>query len=90
MITLAVIWAVLATGVAALIVVRKLAARNEDDYIHVNEAAVTERQTVLAHTLEVIDKWGVTLTVIVIVYGLGLLGLFMYNSWEAGNKLSVQ
>ncbi len=90
MLALSIIWAVLATVVGGLIVARKIAARNEDDIIHVNETNVSAQQTAIAHTLDVIDRWGVTLTVIVVVYGLGILGLFLYNSWVAGQQLDIK
>jgi hypothetical protein len=90
MLALSVVWAVLATAVAVLIIARKIAARNEDDTIHVNSAAVDTRQTTIAHTLDVIDRWGVTLTVIVVVYGLALLGVFLYNSWVQGQQLNIK
>jgi hypothetical protein len=90
MIALSVIWAVLATAVAALIVARKVAARNEDDSLHVNEVRVSVQQTTMAHTLDVIDRWGVTLTVVVVVYGLALLGVFLYNSWVQGQQLNIK
>ncbi len=77
-------------AVAALIVVRKVAARNEDDTVHVNAVQVNAKQTAMAHTLEVIDRWGVTLTVIVVVYGLALLGVFLYNSWVQGQQLNIK
>jgi hypothetical protein len=90
MLAMSVIWAVLATVVGVLIIVRKVAARNEDDIIHVNELNVSARQTAVAHTLDIIDRWGVTLTVIVVVYGLALLGVFLYNSWVQGQQLNIK
>jgi len=90
MIALSIIWAVLATAVGVLIIVRRVAARNEDDTIHVNQVNVSAQQNAIAHTLEVIDRWGVTLTVIVVVYGLALLGVFLYNSWVQGQQLNIK
>jgi hypothetical protein len=90
MLAMSVIWAVLATVVGVLIIVRKVAARNEDDTIHVNEVNVSAQQTAVAHTLDIIDRWGVTLTVIVVVYGLALLGVFLYNSWVQGQQLNIK
>lgn len=90
MLALSVIWAVLATAVGVLIVVRKVASRNEDDILHVNEVNVSAKQNAMAHTLDVIDRWGVTLTVILVVYGLALLGVFLYNSWVQGQQLNIK
>ena len=90
MLAISVIWAVLATAVGVLIIVRKVAARNEDDTLHVNGANVSAQQNAVAHTLDVIDRWGVTLTVVVVVYGLALLGFFLYNSWVQGQQLNIK
>lgn len=90
MLALSVIWAVLATVVGILIIVRRVAARNEDDTVHVNGPNVSAQQNAVAHTLDVIDRWGVTLTVVVVVYGLALLGFFLYNSWVQGQQLNVK
>jgi predicted nicotinamide N-methyase len=90
MLALSVIWAVLATAVAALIVARKVAARNEDDIVHVNAVQTNAKQNAVAHNLDIIDRWGVTLTVIVVVYGLALMSLFLYNSWVQGQQIHIQ
>jgi hypothetical protein len=90
MLALSVVWAVLATAVAVLIIARKVAARDEDDIVHVNAVQANNKQTAIAHTLDVIDRWGVTLTVIVLVYGLALLGVFLYNSWVQGQQLNIK
>ena len=90
MFALTIVWAILATAVVVLAVYRKLASRAEDDVIHVQEAqaAVIGKQDALARTLDVIDRWGKTLTVIVVAYGLVLLGSFLYTSWEQSQHLS--
>jgi hypothetical protein len=76
-------WAVLATAVVVLIVYRRMVAAKEDDYIHVegDPDRVVHEQEVVAHKLDVIDKWGKVLTAIAVVYGLAISGLFMYNEW---------
>jgi len=87
--TLFVIWAVLATIVVGLALTRKFAAREEDDSLHVGQAAVNARQLAVAHTLDVIDKWGKLMTTIVGIYGLGLLAAYVYQSWVASSQLNV-
>jgi hypothetical protein len=84
-----VIWAILATIVAGLALTRKLASRDEDDSLHVGQASVNARQLATAHTLDVIDKWGKLMTIIVGVYGLGLLAAFVYQSWLASSQINV-
>jgi len=92
MFALSILWAILATAVVVLAVYRKLATRSEDDLIHVRDidTAVISKQSTLAKTLDVIDRWGKTLTVIVVAYGLVLLGSFLYTSWEQSQQLSVR
>jgi hypothetical protein len=80
LIPLVVSWAVLATAVLVLAFYRRAIANKEDDYLHVN-TDVAAQQTALAKKLEVIDKWGKILTIIAAVFGVLLIGLFMYDAW---------
>jgi hypothetical protein len=84
----AVLWAVLALTVLALIVIRKRIAAGEDDTLHVmdGDAAMVPRQQEIAHKLEVIDRWGKSLTVVAIVFGLIVGGLWVYQSWVAASN----
>ncbi len=75
-------WAVLATIVLALAIYRYFIARNEDDYIHVDGAHVSNQEA-LAHRLDAIDRWGKLLTIIVAAYAVVIGGLFMYTEWVA-------
>lgn len=79
----AVLWAILALIVLALVVIRKRIAAGEDDTLHVMEgdAALVPRQQRIAHELEVIDRWGKSLTVFAIVFGLVIGGIFVYQGW---------
>ena len=79
LIPLAAVWALLALTVIGLLVWRKGVARNEDDSLHVLDAVSAQRTTQadVAHKLDVIDKWGKILTVIAVVYGLALGGLYV-------------
>jgi len=77
-----ILWAVLAAVVIALIFYRRSVAQAEDDSLHVLEGPkVAEQQVVMAHKLEVIDKWGKVLTVVVVVFGAILGALYLYQSW---------
>ncbi len=85
-------WAVLITMVCALIVlatIRKVIARNEDDMLHVRDAetGVITKQSRLARTLQSIDTWGKALTVGGIVYGLLLLGYYLYMGWQQSQAI---
>lgn len=82
MLPLVVAWAALATVVLALAAYRKMIARKEDDYLHVDSNVAVQQQEAVAKKLEVIDKWGKILTVLAVVFALVLLGIFLYNGWN--------
>jgi hypothetical protein len=77
-----VLWSLVAASVIALIVWRKMIASEEDDSLHVLQGSVAQQVTV-AHKLEVIDKWGKILTVITLVFGLILGGIYIYLNFVA-------
>jgi len=78
----AVFWGVLALVVLFLIFYRRSVSSREDDSIHL-EGGVPTEQVALAHRLEMIDKWGKMLTVVVAVYGLALLAIYLYQQYQA-------
>lgn len=86
-----ILWGVLALAVAILAIYRKTISTKEDDTLHLNpgDAAVTQ-QTALAGQLAVIDRWGKILTVIAIVSGLVLGGLYMYKVWVDQSRIIAQ
>lgn len=90
MLTMFVIWAALATILLGLAITRKIAARNEDDFVHVNDAKIGARQVSLSKTLEGIDKWGKLLTTLVVLYGMGLLAAYLYASWNESQQIILK
>jgi hypothetical protein len=83
------IWTVLALIVLGLAVYRKILANKEDDSMHLADAEIVlvSGQAVLAGKLEVIDKWGKLLTIVVVVYGLILAGLLLYQGWVDASRM---
>jgi hypothetical protein len=81
-----VLWALLALAVIGLIIYRRIVSAGEDDMIHVSDAAgaVASQQVSVSQKLDQIDKWGKALTVVVVVYGVVLAGVYVYQSWVAG------
>ena len=77
------LWAVLAVAVIGLIVYRRFVSASEDDMNHISDASgtVTSQQVTVAQKLDQIDKWGKTLTVITVVYGVVLASVYVYQSW---------
>lgn len=80
-------WSALATVVLVLAIYRRMVARKEDDFLHV-DATVTAQQEAIAKKLEAIDKWGKLLTIIVGIFALILLGMFLYNGWHDSTKIA--
>ncbi len=77
----AIFWGVLAIIVVSLILYRKSVSSHEDDSLHL-EGGAPSQQMALAHRLELIDRWGKTLTVIVAVYGIALAAIYLYQVWN--------
>jgi hypothetical protein len=78
------LWAALGAIVAVLFGWRQTLARREDDSLHVlpQEGSVGP-QVSLAHKLEQIDKWGKLATIAVVVYGLILGALYIYQGFTS-------
>jgi len=82
-------WIPLAVVVLVLAIYRNVMASHEDETIHVLEgdAPAVAAQLKLSHKLEVIERWGKTLTVVVVVYGLVIAGMYLYFIWQQGAQL---
>jgi hypothetical protein len=76
-----VLWGVLAACVLALLVWRKAVGRNEDDTLHVLHGEALPQQAAVAHKLDVIDRWGKTLTIVTVAFGVLIAGVFVYQTW---------
>jgi len=86
----ALVWAVLAIIVIAMAVYRRSLANQEDDTLHIrdDEVQMVAQQGVLAHKLEVIDRWGKILTGVAALAGVVIGGLYVYWSWLELNASS--
>src|SRR5664280_2342291 len=81
-------WIVLVSAVLALIVWRKVVASHEDDNIHVLQpGGILTEQVAVAKKLDVIDKWGKILTVIVVALGLIIGTAWIYQVWVQGAQI---
>lgn len=88
MLGFAVAWGVLALVVIGLAVMRKMVASHEDDTLHLSgdASAVVSEQTAVARKLEMIDKWGKVLTIVLVVSGLVLGGLYAYEIFTSSSS----
>jgi hypothetical protein len=77
----------MAISVAVLAVMRKMAARDENETLHVDDKAFMDKQAAIAGRLDKIDQWGKIATVVTVLFGLGLLSVHLYNIWMAGQTI---
>ena len=84
------IWVALALVVLGLIAYRRVIAAKEDDTLHLgaSSGAVAQQSTV-AEKLDQVDKWGKLLTIIAVVYGLVLVGVYFYQFWVSSSTAGV-
>jgi hypothetical protein len=81
------LWLALGAAVVAMALYRKYVSRNEDDALHLTPGmdVAVQRQAQLAGQLDWIDRWGKTLTVVAVLYGMALAGYWLYQAWlESG------
>jgi len=65
------VWAAMAVCVLALFIYRSTLTRGEDDTLHVEHQTEKDAELqLIARKLAPVDKWGKTLTIIAVVYGL--------------------
>jgi len=87
MISLLVLWSLMAITVLILAIMRRMAAKDESDVIHVDDSAFEAKQAAIASRLEKIDHWGKITTAVAVVFGLVLLGFYLYNVWQQGSTV---
>jgi hypothetical protein len=83
-IPLLVMWVAFAVAVLILALYRRSVAQYEDDTLHVShdDTAITQQQTLMAERLGRIDRWGKSLTVVTVFYGLFLAAGYLYLAWQ--------
>jgi hypothetical protein len=86
---LTVIWGLLALVVLAMAGYRKMISVKEEETLHLGDPVETNHQVQIAQKLEVVDKWGKLLTVVVAAYGLLLLIAYTYQTWIRTTNLGV-
>jgi len=76
-----ILWGVLAVVVLALIVWRKGVTWHNDNTLRLLDAGAVSQQAVVTHKLDLIDKWGKTLTAITVIFGLLIAVAYAYQTW---------
>jgi hypothetical protein len=82
------VWSFFALIVLGLAVYRKMLANREDDTLHVAEgtAGMISHQVADAQRIDVIEKWGKSLTAVVVVAGLVMAAIYFYGVWTTGGS----
>ncbi len=80
------VWSFFALIVLGLAAYRKMLSVREDDSLHVSEGtkALVSEQVANAARIEVVEKWGKLLTLVVVVAGLALASVYFYGIFQAG------
>lgn len=82
-------FAALAIVVLALAIYRRSIASKGDELIHVAHGeAMVPQQEAMAQKLIVVDRWGKILTVLAVLYGLGLAAAYLYKGWLENTNYS--
>ncbi len=86
----AIAWGLLALIVIFLAFWRRHVASQEDDTLHVTgPETVLSQQMTVARKLELIDRWGKALTVVLAITGLILAVLYGMYIWEATSRAGL-
>jgi hypothetical protein len=85
------VWSFFAAIVVGLAVYRKMLSTREDDSLHVSEggARLIPEQIANAQRIEVVEKWGKTLTAVVVATGLVLAGIYFYGVMQSSTIHAV-
>ncbi len=81
MTTFVIFWAILGVATLALALYRKFVSMREDDYLHLSagEERLIPEQVATFRKIGAIDRWGITMTIVTVVFGLALAGLYLYQ-----------
>ena len=82
------VWIVLGAATLILAIYRRiLATHEEEDVVRLapGEEGEIAKQKSLAHRLTTIDHWGITMTVITAIIGIGLASAYLYQAWQSPN-----
>ena len=82
-------WAILAVVVLCLAMYRFALAGHEDESVHISPVEshkIVEQKQVFGK-LNRVEFWGKLLTVVVILYGLVIAGVYLYHSWLQSSQV---
>jgi hypothetical protein len=79
-----VLWIVMAAALAIVFVYRKIVAGGTDELVHVSDPSdsIIAKQAATARSLQQLDRIVWILTIVLVVYGLALGGLQIYQAFN--------
>ena len=82
MTTFVIFWVILGVATLALALYRKFVSMREDDYLHLSagEERLIPQQVATFRRIGVIDKWGITMTIVTVILGLALAAMYLYQA----------
>jgi Ca2+/H+ antiporter len=83
---LLVFWSVVLVALIGLFLYRQQIARHEDDFVHLSnpDARVVTEQSAIAQRLDELDRWMRIGIIVAVVFGVLVLGAYIYDVWNAG------
>lgn len=83
-------WSVCGLAVLALALYRKIVTfHGDDEFVHLTdgEQRLIPQQVARGHKLEVIDRWGKSLTIFTVALGVAIAGVVLYQAWLTSIQL---
>ena len=79
-------WVVLTLIVIALAIYKKSLDSHVDESLHIDaeEDKLVKAQVAQSRRSALVERWGKILTVVVFLYGLGIVGMIAYHEWQIG------
>jgi len=88
MVALVIIFCLLLASVIVLAAMRKAIGTQEEDLLlHAGDPTAVEKKSSVVERIDAIEKWGKTMTVVTVVYGLILLGWFLWMGWHQSAQI---
>lgn len=82
------IFVVLIAAIIVVAIYRARLSRKEQETLHVlgtDPAEISHKMTI-AQKLFAVERWMKILTIVAVIYGIGLLGLFLWDAWERSSR----
>jgi Na+/H+ antiporter NhaC len=83
-----VVWVVLGIIVIVLAISRMRLAKREDKTLDILESErEAGQQKEMTKKISKIDRWGQILTIVLVLYGIILAGIYIYQAWQQSSKI---